>query len=210
MSTENPYRPGPPRSQVPARPSLLIQVLRPVYVAAATVVLVLLTVICDLMTWASGAGTVSGLPYIAVSVDGFGRVSSDSGDGALRAGHLLAALVILLLLAAAVVCLVATEAHRLGAVALSAAGVLGVGKGLVAVVTGEGKGDGFGLISPERFSSYFWDIDYTSSTGAGPFLAVLLGLVTLAVGLVYLVLGARGPLIPLSWRMRTSPDIRRR
>jgi hypothetical protein len=204
MPTENPYRPGPPRSQGAVRPPLLIQLLRPLYVAVATVALVLLTAAVYLMTWASGSGTVSDMPYISASVNGFGRAVSQGAEShsSFRFVHLLVALLVLVLLVVGAALIAATDAQRLGALVVCAAGTVGVLKGLVAVITGMGRKDGFGIIGTDRFDSYFWHIDYTSSLGAGPFLAVLLGLVAVVVGLLYLGFGARGPLVPYPWLVR--------
>lgn len=180
---------GGPAGRLPAG---LTGLLQPLYVGAAGAVLLVLTVISFLLTWGKGTMEAGG-QKVTVSQNGFGRVSAE-GEGETRVLFVLITLLILVLVAVGAVLVVVTGLRKLGALLIVAGGAFEVLYGLVGFISKVGAGGGFGQSGFDDLVELA-GVDYTTSFGFGAVLAFLLGVLTVALGALYL-LSVPGPVIP--------------
>jgi hypothetical protein len=188
--------PAGPSSTAPGFPVVLDRFLTPLPVAAATVILLVVTFGMFFLSWGQVKMTEDG-EKLRLSVNGFGHVSMEvTGWGSMTAGdtrplYAVVSLVILVLFVVAAVLLAATRESRFGALLLAVAGGLLALYGLWALIVKLGAEDAFG-------GEDNWGSLPSASVGAGAVIGLILGLVTLLIG-VTAVLRMRGPLLPQAW-----------
>ncbi|MGP5653907.1 hypothetical protein [Candidatus Corynebacterium faecigallinarum] len=170
--------------------------LTPLPLAAVSGLLTVLAFITFFFNWGKVTMT-DGPATLTFTITGFGSASMDmSGFGNLflsdtRPGYTLLSLVILILLVVGTVLLGLTRDTRFGALLVAVAGGLLTLYGVWALFTKLGADDLFG--GEEDFGSL-----PSPSVGAGAVLGLIVGVLTLAVG-VLVVLRLQGSLLPQAW-----------
>ena len=170
--------------------------LTPLPLAAVSGLLTVLAFITFFFNWGKVTMT-DGPATLTFTITGFGSASMDmSGFWNLflsdtRPGYTLLSLVILILLVVGTVLLGLTRDTRFGALLVAVAGGLLTLYGVWALFTKLGADDLFG--GEEDFGSL-----PSPSVGAGAVLGLIVGVLTLAVG-VLVVLRLQGSLLPQAW-----------
>ena len=164
------------------------RLLTPLIVGGASVVLLVLTVLTYALRWKKA--TQDGSTMI---VDGFGiqkmSAEGDNMHSMATVFYLLGMVVILLLLAPAVLALT-TAYQKIAALCLVVAGGVGVIYTVISLFSDLGMDTSFmGMEAGDSGDPIDWGLSY------GIFLALVVSLVTLALGVLYF-LAAQGPLVP--------------
>lgn len=185
--------PAGAQGTAPAFPALLDRFLTPLPVAVTAVVLLLVTFGMFFLSWGQVKLTEDGAT-LRLSVNGFGHATMEmSGWGTMtgsdtRPLYTVVSLVILVLFVVSAALLAVTRDTRFGALLLAVTGGLLTLYGLWALIGKLGAEDVFG-------GEDNWGSLPSASVGAGAVIGLILGLLTLLVG-VLAVLRMRGPLLP--------------
>ncbi|HIW90186.1 MAG TPA: hypothetical protein H9870_00740 [Candidatus Corynebacterium avicola] len=170
--------------------------LTPIPLAAVSGVLAVLTFAVFFFSWGKASAQEQSAT-LDLSVNGFGAALMEIDSWASMTGrdtspaYVLLSLVILILLVVGAVLLGLSRETRFGGLLVAVGGGLLTLYGLWALITKLGAEDLFG--GEEDFGTTF-----KASVGAGAILGLILGLLTLAVG-VLVVLRAKGSLLPQAW-----------
>jgi hypothetical protein len=207
---------GEPESAVPARAggkggagAVLDVLTTPLITTGLAAVLLVVSVIAFAVKWVTTGFSLSLAGQslsLSATVNGFGmqKVSGDLGsDSALEGDYLAFAIVTLVLIVVgAVLVLAVPRVRKIGAIVLVLGGVVEVVYGVLiaAGVLGQDKEDVLGddldtlrSLSPE-LAKQFEDA-FSFGTGAGPWIAIVAGVLVVALGVLYIV-RAPGPVVP--------------
>jgi hypothetical protein len=180
----------------PSFPEALDRLITPLTVAVTAVVLAVATFGVFFFSWGQAKISEDGAT-LHLSVNGFGNATMEANVyGSMSASdtrplYTVISLVILVIFVVAAVLLAVTRDGRFGALLLAVTGGLLALYGLWALITKLAAEDTLG--GEENFGSHL-----PTSVGTGSILGLILGLLTLLVG-VTAVLRMRGPLLPQAW-----------
>jgi hypothetical protein len=169
----------------------LTELLKPLYIAAAAGVLLVLAVIDFFLAW--GKATAEGE---TISMNGFGALTED-GSAVTRTLFLYTALLVIVFLVAGTAMLATSSAPKAGALLVAVGGALLTVYGLYALITKLGAEDVFGIFDGggSIMDEITGDTSIDAGIGLGAVFGLILGLVTLAVAVLYVV-RAPGRILP--------------
>jgi hypothetical protein len=169
----------------------LTELLKPLYIAAAAGVLLVLAVIDFFLAW--GKATAEGE---TISMNGFGAASAD-GQVLTRTLFLYIALLVIVFLVAGTALLAVSSTPKAGALLAAVGGALLTLYGLYALITKMSADSLFGLIGGggSMMDDIFGDTSIDAGIGLGAVFGVVIGVVTVAVAVLYVV-RAPGRILP--------------
>ncbi len=187
---------GVPAAGAPKNSAMdtLTGLLKPLYVAAAVGVLLLLSIGNFFFPWGKMEADGEAAP-----MNGFGVITA-GGDAITRTLYLYIALLVIVLLIAGAVMLATSSAPKAGALLAAVGGGLLTIYSFIALVTKFGAADFFGVVGGSGsfmsdFGEEFETASIDAAVGIGSIFGLILGLLVLAVTVFYVIKG-EGRILP--------------